>query len=182
MPGVRKMIEQMPKAGATWNLLPLMQMSFSFKLLRHLFGPAHHSRWCRISAKGGLMKRPIISITTVYLGMVACLVVVMTASGILATEQTQPVPSPAVPPVTPHVTTTPASTSPPTLPAVVAEPSSRPGEAVAGVSEPTLRLYMPDGQLKSHMIRVYVSRNIQPGQDLRLRRLSSQPLTKKAVD
>ena len=128
------------------------------------------------------MKRPSISKITVYWSMVACLVVVMTASGILAIDQTQPVPSPALPPVTPTVTTPPASASPPTQPAVAAEPTSRPGAAAAGVSEPTLRLYMPDGQLKSHTIRVYVSRNIQPEQGLRLRLLRSHAVTKKAVD
>lgn len=124
------------------------------------------------------MKRPSILRATVYLGMVACLVVIMTPSDILAIEQTQP----AVSPVAPPVTTPPASTSPPTQPAVVAEPTSRPGAAAAAVSEPTLRLYMPDGQLKSHTIRVYVSRNIQPDQAPRLRLLRSHAVTKRAVD
>lgn len=110
------------------------------------------------------MKKPSIYRTTVYSGMLACFVVVMTASGILATEQTQPVPSPA------------------TQPAVVAEPASGPGATAAGVSEPTLKVYMPDGQLKSHTIRVYVSRNIQSNQNLRLRLLRSHAVTKKAVD
>ena len=91
------------------------------------------------------MKRPSIYRTIAYSGMVACLVVVMTASGILAAEQTQP-------------------------------------GAAAGAIEPTLRIYMPDGQLKSHTIRVYVSRNIQPDQDLRLRLLRSHAVTKKEID
>lgn len=110
------------------------------------------------------MKKPSIYRTTVYSGMLACFVVVMTASGILATEQTQPVPLPA------------------TQPAVVVEPASGPGATAAGVSEPTLKVYMPDGQLKSHTIRVYVSRNIQSNQNLRLRLLRSHAVTKKAVD
>lgn len=84
------------------------------------------------------MKMPGISRTTVFFGVVVCLVVV--------------------------------------------EPVLRPGAAAAGVSEPTLRLYMPDGQLKSHSIRVYVSWNIQPDQAPRLRLLRSHAVTKKAVD
>ncbi len=116
------------------------------------------------------MKRTSISRTLVYFGIVACLVVVMTPFGILATEQTQPVPTPTV------------SVSPPAQPVVVAEPSSRPRPAAEDASKSISRLYMPDGQLKSHMIRVYVSRNIQPDQTPRLRLLRSHAVTKKAVD
>jgi hypothetical protein len=107
------------------------------------------------------MKRPSTSRTTVHLGGVACLIVLMTAFGILAIEPTLAVPSPAVSSVTPPATSNPAPTAPLSQPAVVAEPTSRPGAATAGVSEPTFRLYMPDGQLKSHLIRVYVTRDIQ---------------------
>jgi len=131
------------------------------------------------------MKSPSIPRTAVHLGMVACLVVLITASGILAIEHTQPVPLPAVTPVTQPATTNPAPAAPtPTAgqPAVVAEPSSRPGAATAGASEPTFRLYMPDGQLKSHSIRVYVTRDILPNQSPRLRLLRSHAVTKKAVD
>ena len=41
---------------------------------------------------------------------------------------------------------------------------------------------MPDGQLKSHSIRVYVTRDILPDQSPRLRLLRSHSVTKKAVD
>jgi len=41
---------------------------------------------------------------------------------------------------------------------------------------------MPDGQLKSHSIRVYVTRDILPNQSPRLRLLRSHAVTKKAVD
>jgi hypothetical protein len=36
------MIEQMPKAGAFWNLLPLMYVSILFELLDFFTGTAHH--------------------------------------------------------------------------------------------------------------------------------------------
>jgi inhibitor of cysteine peptidase len=123
-----------------------------------------------------------ISRTTFILGIAVCLVVVMTVSGILANEQTQPVPSPAVSPVTPPVTPNPAPTSPPNQATVVAEPTSKPGTATAAVSEPAFRLYMTDGQLKSHPIRVYVTRDILPNQSPRLRLLRSHAVKKKAVD
>lgn len=41
---------------------------------------------------------------------------------------------------------------------------------------------MPDGQLKSHSIRVYVTRDILSNQNPRLRLLRSHAVTKKAVD
>lgn len=41
---------------------------------------------------------------------------------------------------------------------------------------------MPDGQLKSHSIRVYVTRDILPNQNPRLQVLRSHAVTKKAVD
>jgi hypothetical protein len=48
--------------------------------------------------------------------------------------------------------------------------------------EQPLRLYMPDGQLKSHAIRVYVTRDIPASQGPRLRLLRSHAVTKQAVD
>jgi hypothetical protein len=41
---------------------------------------------------------------------------------------------------------------------------------------------MPDGQLKSHSIRVYVTRDIFPDQNPRLQLLRSHAVTKKAED
>lgn len=108
--------------------------------------------------------------TPVYLGIGACLVIVMAASAVFALEQTPPVPSTATSPVTPPGTTTPAPTSPPSQPPA---PVGR---------EPTIRMYMQDGQLKSHSIRVYVTRDILPSQNPRLRLLRSHAVTKKAVD
>lgn len=46
----------------------------------------------------------------------------------------------------------------------------------------TTRVYMPDGQLKSHSIRVYVTPDIPANQHPRLRLLRSHAVTKKAVD
>jgi len=128
------------------------------------------------------MKSPNMSRTVVHSGMGACLVVVMAASGILALEQTQPVPSPTTPPGIRPAAASPAPTSSPSQPAVAAEPTSRPAAAPAAGSEPISRIYMPDGQLKSHSIRVYVTRDILPNQNPRLRLLRSHAVTKKAVD
>ena len=46
----------------------------------------------------------------------------------------------------------------------------------------TPQLFMPDGQLKSHTIRVYVTHDISADQQPRLRLLRSHAVTKKAVD
>jgi len=63
-----------------------------------------------------------------------------------------------------------------------AKTSAADKEAEAAGLSPTVRVYMPDGQLKSHMVRVYVSMDILPGQNPRLRLLQSHAVTKKAVD
>lgn len=54
--------------------------------------------------------------------------------------------------------------------------------APAPGSEAVARIYMPDGQLESHSIRVYVTRDITLNQNPRLRLLRSHAVTKKAVD
>ena len=46
----------------------------------------------------------------------------------------------------------------------------------------TPQLFMPDGQLKSHTVRVYVTHDISVDQQPRLRLLRSHAVTKKAVD
>jgi hypothetical protein len=120
--------------------------------------------------------------TAVRLGMEIGLVVWMSASGGFALGQTQPVPPDATSPATPPA---PASSAPaPTSgqAAAVAEPSSSTGTSPAAGTLPISRIYMPDGQLKSHSIRVYVTRDILPDQSPRLRLLRSHSVTKKAVD
>ncbi len=52
----------------------------------------------------------------------------------------------------------------------------------AEADEQTPHLYMPDGQLKSHSIRVYVTQTISPSQQPRLRLLRSNAVTERAVD
>lgn len=52
--------------------------------------------------------------------------------------------------------------------------------AEGGAANP--QLFMPDGQLKSHSVRVYVTQDIAANQQPRLRLLRSHALTKKAVD
>ena len=44
------------------------------------------------------------------------------------------------------------------------------------------QLFMPDGQLKSHSVRVYISRDLAPNQQPRLRLLRSHAVTKRDVD
>ncbi|MBM3775131.1 MAG: hypothetical protein FJW37_08200, partial [Acidobacteria bacterium] len=102
------------------------------------------------------MKNPNISRTAGNVRMGACLVVVMAAFHVLALAET---------PATPATT-----------------PASGPAAAPATGSTPVYKLYMPDGQLKSHPIRVYVNRDILPSQSPRLRLLRSHAVTKKAVD
>jgi hypothetical protein len=46
----------------------------------------------------------------------------------------------------------------------------------------TTRLFMPDGQLKSHTVRVYVTHDISANQQPKLMLLRSHSVTKKAVD
>lgn len=56
-----------------------------------------------------------------------------------------------------------------------------PSIALAASDGQTIRLFMPDGQLKSHTVRVYVTHDISANQDPRLRLLRSHSVTKKAV-
>src|SRR5438094_9751586 len=44
------------------------------------------------------------------------------------------------------------------------------------------QLFMPDGQLKSHSVRVYISRDLALNQQPRLRLLRSHAVTKRDVD
>lgn len=57
-----------------------------------------------------------------------------------------------------------------------------PGAAPQAVGDAAVRIYMPDGQLESHSVRVYVTREIQTGQNPRLRLLRSHAVTRRAVD
>lgn len=65
-------------------------------------------------------------------------------------------------------------------------PAQTPAEPAASASPagsaPPVRLSMPDGQLRSHSIRVYVTRDIQPAQSPRLRLLRSHAVTRRAVE
>ena len=46
----------------------------------------------------------------------------------------------------------------------------------------TVRMYVPDGQLKSHAIRVYISENIELKENPQLRLLRSHAVTRQAVN
>lgn len=103
------------------------------------------------------------------LGIGVCLIVGLTVSPVLAIAQPSPPPL-GTPSNSPTQQATPASTVP-----AGPFPATR-------TSSPTTRVYMPDGQLKSHSIRVYVTPDIPPDQHPRLRLLRSHAVTKKAVD
>jgi hypothetical protein len=57
-----------------------------------------------------------------------------------------------------------------------------PSVTLAGSAGQTTRLFMPDGQLKSHTVRVYVTHDISPNQQPKLMLLRSHSVTKKAVN
>jgi hypothetical protein len=112
------------------------------------------------------MRRSITDRTTEYLRIGACLVFVMASSSVCWPAQTPPTPS------------TPPSA---TLPKAPDKPSVPGGQAAASVTkEPPLAVYMPDGQLKSHSIRVYVTRDVLPDQKPVLQLWRSHALTQKA--
>lgn len=54
--------------------------------------------------------------------------------------------------------------------------------ASQAAGEAAVRIYMPDGQLEPHSVRVYVTREIQAGQNPRLRLLRSHAVTRRAAD
>jgi hypothetical protein len=139
------------------------------------------------------MKNQGILKTTIYFVIAACLTVVLTASGVSAAEQ----PKSATPTVSPHVppekinlhsgepdiggklASKPAGATAPGVPGI---PASKPGTAGPGANDGPIRLYMPDSQLKSHIIRVYVNREIPSNQNPPLLLLRSHAVTAKAAD
>jgi hypothetical protein len=134
----------------------------------------------------------------IYFGLAVFLAVVVTTSGVFAVEQTQPVPPPTVAPVAAQARTNPTPAPAPGQPPVAGEPASKsgpvtapeasgtspinPGAVTKDASAEPIRLYMPDGQLKSHLIRVYVNREILSDQKPELRLLRSHAITAKAAD
>ena len=62
----------------------------------------------------------------------------------------------------------------------LAQPPTAPSPA--GESGATSRIYMPDGQLKSHSLRVYVNREILSGQNPGLQLLHSHAVTKAGTE
>jgi len=69
---------------------------------------------------------------------------------------------------------------PPNAPPVSKEQKT--GPAPAGAKESTLSIFMPDGQLKSHLVRVYLSRDINPDLNPTLQLYRSHAITKKTAD
>ena len=119
-------------------------------------------------------------IAAIVLAVAACATSAVAVSGAFI-QQTPPPPTTSAPPSNPPApapaaaTPAPAPASTPTQPAVSAQTS-------APVGGEALRIYMPDGQLKSHSVRVYVSRDILPTENPRLQLLRSHAVTRQAVD
>lgn len=117
-------------------------------------------------------------------GRMTCLLVVMMAFGAHAPAQAQPDPAVAAPDATPTQTAGPAPTTPSGRPASGADPAaavSEPPAKPAADDEPTTRIYMPDGQLSSNSIRVYVNRDIRADQKPRLELLRSHAVTRSTA-
>lgn len=123
------------------------------------------------------MKRASLLRSTVSSGIASFLIVLVTALSVHAVEQPRPAPD-APQDAQPAASGPAARETAASLPAA-AEPTLKTDTVAA---EPAFRLYMPDGQLKSHSIRVYLSQEIQPDQEPRLMLLRSHAVTKKAVD
>lgn len=93
----------------------------------------------------------------------AGLVALLATSGLLTAAPAPPAPSAAS-----------GATAPPAAP-------KPPAPAPAKPSEPIVRIYMPDAQLTSHSVRVYVTRDLASEQNPRLQLLRSHAVTKRAV-
>ena len=114
------------------------------------------------------MKSPNTSTPTLRQGMAACLVVLVTGSGVLAGQQ----PSAAATPEG-------SAVSPPAVPQLAA-PQLAALQLPGAASATNFRLYMPDGQLKSHTLLVYVTADILPSQNPRLHLFRSHAVTTAA--
>ena len=101
--------------------------------------------------------------------MMRALVVVIALAGLVASASTRMVqaqtpekPTVQPPAVQPPVVEPPAVQPPAVQPATVQQPAPQ-----------AIRLYMPDGQLKSHLLRVYLTGNVLASQNPRLQLLRS---------
>lgn len=114
------------------------------------------------------MMYPNFCKTEVHFRIFAFLVTLITAFGAFTIDKT-PAAAAATSPITPSKPSSPAPTS-------ASSQRLMPPER-----ESAFKVYMPDGQLKSHSIRVYVTRDILPNQNPRLQLLRSRAVTKKGA-
>ena len=116
------------------------------------------------------MKNPRIIFTFVCLGLLAYMVNGLDTSDVFATEQTTPDQGPDV------------SKDTSAKSEAEGETASKTGKIAAATHVKSTTLYMPDGQLKSHTIRIYVSENIKHAQTPKLWLIRSHAVTKKTQD
>lgn len=124
------------------------------------------------------MKRHNSSTDTLHQGIVACLVVLMTGSVLFAARQAPSGPERPASSVPPTAATQPAGPPPADAPSTP-EPSAAAPPAAASPATAPLRLYMPDGQLKSHRLQVYVTGDVLSSQNPRLVLFRSHAVTEE---
>lgn len=108
--------------------------------------------------------RPVAGLAVLML--LAAMPVLLTAQAAVSdTAAEAPPPAPAIPAAAQPST----DTAPPAAATAVPQPSA-----------PPMRLYMPDGQLKSHRLVLYVTGDIQPSQRPRLQLFRSHAVTSAA--
>jgi hypothetical protein len=114
-----------------------------------------------------------ILIESIRLGVSVCLAMAVAHADCHAADQTPQLP-----------TTAGSSTQPPAAagPTQSAAANPVPSPQKKEPKEPTVRLYMPDGQLASHLVRIYVTKDITPTQQPTLQLVRDHAVTKKALD
>jgi hypothetical protein len=98
------------------------------------------------------------------------------ANGVHATATSVTFTVPSIPSGNYTVSLSPGTITP--IPLTVTAPAEATPPAAI---EPSAKIYMPDGQLESHSIRVYMTRDIALSQNPKLRLLRSHAVTKRAV-
>ena len=125
-----------------------------------------------------------------HAGIVACLLLLATGTVLVAVAQEPLPPAPSsqqdgTPQPTPASVLPPAPPPQPT-PAAAATPAPQPASplppVVTGTDATALRLYMPDGQLMSHRLSVYVTGSLQESHKPVLRLFRSHAITAREED
>lgn len=123
------------------------------------------------------MKQRTVSVGRLRGATVASLAVAATGLALLAAD-----PAPPVPPCTATLVTSPSPTKPNAPPADPAVMAPAPESATPATTSPIARLYMPDGQLISHGLTVYVNADLHTSRDLKLRLFRNHAITEATAD